>query len=94
MSGATAERSQPEELMAKLDAGDMVVIPAVDPSRDLPQAHRRVPFRLGGDLFAAVRSVIGTTKRRGIDAYQAAEAARVPETIRNTLQGQTALAPG
>jgi transposase len=39
----------------------------------------------GADLFAAVRSVIGTAKRRGIDAYQA---------IRNTLQGQTALAPG
>ncbi len=39
----------------------------------------------GADLFAAVRSVIGTAKRRSIDAYQA---------IRNTLQGQTALAPG
>jgi transposase len=39
----------------------------------------------GADLFAAVRSVIGTAKRRGIDAYQA---------IRNTLRGHTALAPG
>ena len=39
----------------------------------------------GADLFAAVRSVIGTAKRRGIDAYQA---------IRDTLQGQSALAPG
>jgi transposase len=39
----------------------------------------------GADLFAAVRSVIGTAKRRGVDAYQA---------IRDTLQGQTALAPG
>ena len=39
----------------------------------------------GAELFAAVRSVIGTAKRRGIDAYQA---------IRTTLQGQTALAPG
>jgi len=39
----------------------------------------------GADLFAAVRSVIGTAKRRGVDAYQA---------IRNTLQRQIALAPG
>jgi transposase len=39
----------------------------------------------GADLFAAVRSVIGTAKRRGIDAYQA---------IHDTLRGQTALAPG
>jgi transposase len=39
----------------------------------------------GAELFAAVRSVIGTAKRRGVDAYQA---------IRNTLQGQIALAPG
>lgn len=39
----------------------------------------------GADLFAAVRSVIGTAMRRGIDAYQA---------IRDTLQGQNALAPG
>jgi len=39
----------------------------------------------GADLFAAVRSVIGTAKRRGIDAYQA---------ILATLQGQAATAPG
>ena len=39
----------------------------------------------GASLFAAVRSVIGTAARRGIDAYQA---------IRMTLQGQTVLAPG
>ena len=39
----------------------------------------------GADLFAAVRSVIGTAKRRGIDAYQA---------IQDTLRGQSALAPG
>lgn len=39
----------------------------------------------GADLFAAVRSVIGTAKRRGIDAYQA---------IHNTLRGQSVLAPG
>jgi transposase len=39
----------------------------------------------GADLFAAVRSVIGTAKRRGVDAYQA---------IRDTLRGQSALAPG
>jgi hypothetical protein len=39
----------------------------------------------GANLYAAVRSVIGTATRRGIDAYQA---------IRATLQGQTVLAPG
>ena len=39
----------------------------------------------GADLFAAVRSVIGTAARRGIDAYQA---------IRDTLCGQSALEPG
>jgi len=39
----------------------------------------------GADLFAAVRSVIGTAARHGRDAYQA---------IRNTLLGQSALAPG
>ena len=39
----------------------------------------------GADLFAAIRSVIGTAARRGTDAYQA---------IRNTLRGQSVLAPG
>jgi transposase len=39
----------------------------------------------GADLYAAVRSVVGTAKRRSVDAYAA---------IRQTLQGQTALAPG
>jgi transposase len=39
----------------------------------------------GADLFAAVRSVIGTAARRGIDAFQA---------IRATLQGHSVLAPG
>ena len=39
----------------------------------------------GADLYAAVRSVIGTAARRGSDAYQA---------IRTTLQGQSVLAPG
>jgi transposase len=39
----------------------------------------------GADLYAAVRSVIGTAARRGIDAYRA---------IRATLQGQSILAPG
>jgi transposase len=39
----------------------------------------------GADLYAAVRSVIGTAARRGIGAYQA---------IRTTLQGQSVLAPG
>jgi transposase len=39
----------------------------------------------GADLFAAVRSIIGTAQRRGIDAYQA---------IRDTLRGQSALQPG
>src|SRR5215203_5238119 len=39
----------------------------------------------GADLYAAVRSVIGTAARRGIDAYHATRA---------TLQGQSVLAPG
>ena len=39
----------------------------------------------GADLFAAIRSVIGTAKRRGIDAYQA---------ILDTLQGHPTVAPG
>lgn len=39
----------------------------------------------GADLYAAVRSVIGTATRRSTDAYQA---------IRATLQGQSVLAPG
>jgi len=39
----------------------------------------------GADLFAGVRSVIGTAARRGTDAYQA---------IQQTLRGQTATYPG
>ena len=39
----------------------------------------------GADLFAAVRSVIGTAARRGVDAYQA---------IQQTLHGQTTFYPG
>ena len=39
----------------------------------------------GADLFAAVRSIIGTAARRGIDAYQA---------ICQTLRGQSILEPG
>jgi transposase len=39
----------------------------------------------GADLFAAVRSIIGTAARRGIDAYQA---------IHDTLRGQSAHQPG
>ncbi len=39
----------------------------------------------GADLFAAVRSVIGTAKRRGIDAYAA---------IAATLRGQSVIEPG
>jgi transposase len=39
----------------------------------------------GADLYAAVRSVIGTATRRGTDAYQA---------IRATLQGQSVLSLG
>ncbi len=39
----------------------------------------------GADLSAAVRSLIGTAQRRGIDAYQ---------VIRDTLRGQSALQPG
>ena len=59
-------------------------------SRDGPTATcRKVTggFRStwGADLYAAVRSVIGTDAPRGIGAYQA---------IRATLQGQSVLAPG
>jgi transposase len=39
----------------------------------------------GADLFAAIRSVIGTAQRRGIDAYQA---------IKATLHSHTVLEPG
>jgi hypothetical protein len=39
----------------------------------------------GGDLFAAVRSVVGTAARRGNDAYQA---------VRAVLHGQSVLLPG
>jgi transposase len=39
----------------------------------------------GADLFAGVRSVIGTAARRGVGAYQA---------IQETLQGQAATCPG
>ena len=39
----------------------------------------------GGDLFAAVRSVVGTAARRGSDAYQA---------IRAVLHGESVLLPG
>jgi transposase len=39
----------------------------------------------GSNLFAALRSVVGTASRRGIDAFQA---------IRMTLQGQSVLTPG
>jgi transposase len=39
----------------------------------------------GADFYAAIRSVVGTAKRRGVGAYQA---------ITETLQGQSALQPG
>ena len=39
----------------------------------------------GADLFAAVRSVVGTAARRGLDAYQA---------IRAVLDGQSVVQPG
>ncbi len=39
----------------------------------------------GADFYAGTRSVIGTAKRRGIDAYQA---------ITATLRGQSVLQPG
>ena len=39
----------------------------------------------GADLFAAVRSVVGTAARRGLDAYQA---------IRTVLDGETIVQPG
>jgi len=39
----------------------------------------------GADLFAGVRSVIGTAAHRGVGAYQA---------IQQTLRGQAATYPG
>jgi transposase len=39
----------------------------------------------GADLFAAVRSVVGTAARRGLDAYQA---------IRAVLDGDFVVQPG
>lgn len=39
----------------------------------------------GADLYAGVRSIIGTAKRRGIDAYH---------TINAALRGNTILNPG
>ena len=39
----------------------------------------------GADLFAAVRSVVGTAARRGSDAYQA---------IRAVLHGESVVQPG
>jgi transposase len=39
----------------------------------------------GADLFAAVRSVVGTAARRGLDAYQA---------IRAVLEGESVVQPG
>jgi transposase len=39
----------------------------------------------GADLFAAIRSIVGTARRRGIDPYQA---------IKATLHGHTVLEPG
>ena len=39
----------------------------------------------GADLFAAVRSVVGTAARRGLDAYQA---------IHAVLDGETVVQPG
>ena len=39
----------------------------------------------GADLFAAVRSVVGTAARHGIDAYQA---------IQTILRGVSVLQPG
>ena len=46
-------------------------------------ARSRLRSTWGADLYAAVRSVIGPTARRGINAHQA---------IRTTLQGQSVVA--
>ncbi len=52
-------------------------------------AYRKVTggFRSkwGADFYAGIRSVIGTAKRRGMDAYQA---------INATLRGQAILSAG
>jgi hypothetical protein len=47
---------------------------------------KRLRNRYGkADLFAAVRSVVGTSARRGLDAYQA---------IRAILEGESVVQPG
>ena len=72
-----------------LDHPDVAAINASERELRPTAACRKVTGRFrstwGADLYAAVRSVIGTAARRGIGAYQA---------IRTTLQGQSVLAPG
>ena len=72
------------------DEGTARCVDTADPCNRAPTATcRKVTggFRStwDADLYAAVRSVIGTDAPRGIGAYQA---------IRATLQGQSVLAQG
>lgn len=64
ISGATAERPQLKKLMAKLDAGDVVVIPAVDRlSRDTIDllVIARDMQRAGAGLRSLAEPVVDTT---------------------------------
>jgi DNA invertase Pin-like site-specific DNA recombinase len=64
ISGATAERPQLKKLMAKLDAGDVVVIPAVDRlSRDTTDllVIARDMQRAGAGLRSLAEPVVDTT---------------------------------
>ena len=85
------QRDEPRPCIEIADATDSgFPIPALHGQNDRAIAtYRKVTggFRSdwGPDLFAAVRSVIGTAARRGIDAYQAIVA---------VLQGGTVLTPG
>src|ERR1700679_1050348 len=64
VSGATMERPQLKKLMAKLDAGDVVIIPAVDRlSRDTTDllVIARDMQRAGAGLRSVAEPVVDTT---------------------------------
>jgi DNA invertase Pin-like site-specific DNA recombinase len=68
ISGATAERPQLKKLMAKLSAGDVVVIPAVDrlarDTTDLLVIARDMQ-RAGAGLRSLAEPVVDTTSEAG-----------------------------
>ena len=57
---------------------------AIRPCRHLPQGHLLLSQRLGAELYADIRSVIETGRRRAIDGFEA---------IRLTLAGKPLPAP-